>query len=124
MRPAWPIKPDLHHERRSHTLWLRVSYRTRGRGLTFDGIGRALDGCTETQETTAERDRAHREPRPPECESGDCVGQPVDTEHHPARGDRNGEPDGDRDDERPCAGVRRRTMMSATAAHSAAAVAE
>ena len=80
---------------------LRVSGRATASCFAFHELCRALDGCPETQEATAERDRTRREPRPPECESGDSVGQPVDAEHHPARGDRDGDSHGDRDDECP-----------------------
>ena len=85
---------------------------------------RGLDGLSEVEQPPAERDRAGGEPAPPEGEAGDDVGRPVQIEHHPAAGHRDGEPDRGTRERRPRRAVRRRPASSASAAKNAAAVDE
>lgn len=42
-----------------------------------------LSRCAESQDASAEGHAAHREPGPPQSESGHHVGQPMDPEEHP-----------------------------------------
>ena len=84
-----------------------------------------LDRRTEGEEAAAEGDRADREPGPAEGEAGDDVREPVDAEHHAAAGDADGDrrPHSPRAAPAPAVNDGGRAT-SATAAYSAAAVAE
>ena len=60
--------------------WLAVVHRSLlGRGRPDAG----LDRSPEAEQSAAERDRAEREPRPPDGQPGEHVGEPMDAEQHP-----------------------------------------